>query len=237
VDPFSFAPIAAILNAAYFAVEGLVALLHPVAGSLSAALAIVALTALVRLALIPLGVAQVKAEWARRRLAPKLQALQQKYKNNPRLLQEKTLAMYRSENVSPFAGMLPTLAQVPVVSLLYSLFIRVTINGHANALLAQHLFGVPLGTSFLELVATGSWPALAVFAALFVVMGTVAWLARRASLKLAIAPMSRAIAALSWAPFLTLIFAAIVPLAAALYLATTTTWTLVERAILRKVAS
>jgi YidC/Oxa1 family membrane protein insertase len=46
--------------------------------------------------------------------------------------------------------------------------------------------------------------------------------------------MLRVTRALSWAPFMTVVFAALVPLAATLYLATTTTWTLVERAVLRR---
>jgi YidC/Oxa1 family membrane protein insertase len=39
---------------------------------------------------------------------------------------------------------------------------------------------------------------------------------------------------LSWLPFASVIFAAFVPLAATLYLATTTLWTLIERALLRR---
>jgi YidC/Oxa1 family membrane protein insertase len=77
----------------------------------------------------------VKAEWTRRRLAPKLRALQAKYKKNPELLQRKIAALYKAENASPFARMLPTLAQAPVISLVYALFIRATIDGHANTLL------------------------------------------------------------------------------------------------------
>ena len=47
--------------------------------------------------------------------------------------------------------------------------------------------------------------------------------------------MQRRVAAvLSWAPFITVVFAGFVPLAAALYLTVTTAWTLVERALLRK---
>jgi hypothetical protein len=38
------------------------------------------------------------------------------------------------------------------------------------------------------------------------------------------------------APFITVIFAALVPLAAGLYLLTSTTWTLAERAVLRRFA-
>jgi YidC/Oxa1 family membrane protein insertase len=44
----------------------------------------------------------------------------------------------------------------------------------------------------------------------------------------------RVAGALSWTPFITVVFAGFVPLAAVLYLAVTTAWTLVERALLRK---
>jgi YidC/Oxa1 family membrane protein insertase len=41
--------------------------------------------------------------------------------------------------------------------------------------------------------------------------------------------------ALSWLPFITVVFAAVVPLAATIYLSVTTAWTLAERVILRRV--
>lgn len=240
MDLFSFPPIAAVFNAAYSLVEGLTALFAPLAGAGAAALAIIVLTMLVRTALIPVGISQVKAEWTRRRIAPKLQALQRKHKKNPQLLQEKTMALYKAEKASPFAGMLPTFAQAPVLSLVYALFLRTTVDGHANALLAEHLFGVPLGTSFVSLVAAGAlWPGLAVYAVLFAIMAATAWLSRRTALRLAAptdaaAPLAKLTGILSWLPFITVVFAAFVPLAAALYLVTTTAWTLAERAVLRR---
>lgn len=226
MDPFSFAPIAALLNAAYLGVQALATLFPPAAAG---ALAIVALTVIVRSALIPVGISQVKAEWTRRRIAPKLRALQQKHKKNPELLQRKTAALYKAENVSPFAGMLPTLAQAPVLSLVYALFIRTTVDGHPNALLTEHLLGVPLGAS----VFTAGWPGVLVFAGLFAVMGVTAWLSRRTALRVA-TESTRLTQILSWMPFLTIAFAALVPLAAGIYLATTTAWTLGERALLRR---
>lgn len=237
MDPFSFAPLAHILGAAYALVESIARLLEPVTGSYSAALAIVVLTLLVRTLLIPVGISQCKAEWSRRRIAPKLQQLRRKYRNNPQLLQRKTMALYKSERVSPTAGILPLLLQAPVISIVYALFIRGTIGGHANALLASTIGGVPLGAS---LAATGvTWPGVLVFASLMVVIGTVAWLSRRVAQRIAIQPVDATTTAsinsvLSWLPFITLIVAAVVPLAAALYLATTAAWTLVERALLRR---
>ena len=238
MDPFSFAPIAALFNVAYVAVETLAALFAPVAGTAAAAIAIVALTILVRSALIPVGVSQVKAEWTRRRLAPKLKELQRRYATNPPLLQQKTLELYKRENVSMFAGVLPALAQAPVLSLVYALFLRTTVDGQANALLTEHLFGTPLGGSFAHLVASGAlWPGLGTFGLLFAIMAATAWISRRIALRLAMPGATSGAGGaglLSWLPFASVIFAAFVPLAATLYLATTTLWTLIERALLRR---
>ncbi len=242
MDPFSFAPIAGILDGAYVAVEALVSLIAPVAGQLAAATAVLLLTLLVRTALIPVGVSQVKAERARRRIAPKLQELQAKHKKNPQLLQRKTAELYRAENVSPFAGFLPALAQLPVISLVYALFERSTIHDHGNALLVQQLFGVPLGTSFFGQLAGGHpLPGIVVYLTLFTVMAATAWVSRRTTIRLALPPAPNAApstarinSVLSWLPFLTIVFAAITPLAATLYLTVTTAWTLVERMLLRR---
>jgi YidC/Oxa1 family membrane protein insertase len=234
VDIFAIPAVAAVLGLAYAGLQALTLLVEPFAGEASAALAVVMLTVIVRLALIPVGISQVKAEWTRRRLAPKLAALQRKYTKKPELLQRKTLELYRDENASPLAGLLPVLAQAPVLGVVYTLFIRATINGHANALLAHQLFGAPLGMSLLQAISTGTWAGLAAFAAVLLIMAVVAYLSRRTTLLYATGPVTGAIRAMSWAPFLSLVFAAFVPLAAALYLATSTVWTLGERAVLRR---
>lgn len=245
MDFYSFAPIATALDVAYQLVMTLSSWLAPLAGSNSAALAIVVLTAMVRTLLIPVGLSQVRAEITRRRLAPKLQQLQRKYKNNRELLQRKTMELYTSEKASPLAGIMPTLLQAPVLTLLYGLFIVPTINGHANELLTHELFGAPLGTSLLGAIGAGiTFTHLAVFAGLLAVIAVVAWLSRRAAQRYAPAiadgtppAMAGVTAVLSWLPFLTVAFAAFVPLAATIYLATTTTWTFVERTILRRVVT
>ena len=241
VDIYTFGPIAAVLDAAYQVVSGLQNALDPIAGGASAALAIVIITLALRLLLIPVGASQVRAEFTRRRLAPRLQELQKKYKKNPELLQKKMMELYTSEKASPIAGVLPALAQAPVLSIVYGLFILPTVNGHANGLLAESLFGAPLATSFTHLLATGAiGPDLLVYAALLVVIAAVAFASRRVALAFnrpaddAAPAMARLNSWLSWLPFITVVFAALVPLAATVYLTVTTTWTLVERALLRR---
>ena len=239
MDPFLFPPIAAVLESAYRFVEGLAALLQPIAGASSAALAILVITALVRILLLPVGVSQVKAEGTRRRLYPQILALQRRHRKDPVTLQQRMAELYRAENTSQFAGILPALAQAPVLSVVYTLFVRNSIDGHANALLAQQLFAAPLGGSFVHLFAGGSVGIL-VYLALFCVLAGVAWTSRRIALRLQLvdteAPASaaRITQALSWLPFLTIVFTAVVPLAAAMYLAASATWTLGERMLVRR---
>lgn len=246
MDIYAFPPIAAILDAAYGALTGLADLLQPLAGSAAAAAAVILVTLLVRALLIPVGISQAKAEQTRARLAPKLREIQKRHKKNPERLQRETMQLYKDENTSPFAGCLPVLLQAPVVGILYSLFLRTDIAGHANDLLTHDLFGVSLGTSLVSMLTTGpfSLPTLVVYAALIVIMIVVAEITRRvfrptpvdgspvsSSEMLSSPAMLRMMSALH---YLTAVFAVFVPLAAGLYLTVTVAWTLVQRVLLRR---
>lgn len=241
MDLFAFPPLAALLDAAYGALAGLSTLLTPVAGASAAALAVVLVTLLVRALLIPVGFSTARAEQTRARLAPRLRELQRRHKKNPERLQTEMLALYRDEKTSPFAGMLPVLAQAPVVGLLYTLFIRPEIAGHPNDLLTHDLFGAPLGESLASAVFGGAaTPAtLAVFAVLLLVIVATAEVTRRVFRPAATdddSPMNspamqRVFGALH---YLTAVFALFAPLAAALYLTVTVVWTLVQRMLLRR---
>ena len=241
MDIYTFGPVAAVLDAAYAVVTGLQHLLDPVTGGASAAIAIVLITLLLRLLLVPVGRSQVRAEITRRRLAPRLQELQRKYKGKPEVLQKKMMELYTSEKASPIAGLLPALAQAPVLSIVYGLFILPEVNGHANGLLTENLLGAPLGTSFAHLLTTGAiGPDLLVYGGLLVVIAAVAFASRRVALAFnrpaddAAPAMARMNAVLSWLPFITVVFAALVPLAATIYLTVTTTCTLVERQVMHR---
>ncbi|WP_224285655.1 YidC/Oxa1 family membrane protein insertase, partial [Streptomyces sp. LS1784] len=122
------------------------------------ALAIVLFTVAVRLALHPLARAAARGEKARARLAPKVGALRRKHKDRPERLREALAEMYRKEQVSPFAGCLPVLVQVPFFSVMYRLFTT------PDDLLDHTLFGVPLGLHVTGAHGAGQW---AVFGVLF----------------------------------------------------------------------
>lgn len=85
-------------------------------------IAIVLLTILIKLATWPLTAKSYRANAAMQSLQPKLKELQEKYKDDPKKLNEQTMAMYQKEGVNPLGGCLPMLLQIPVFFALYGLF-------------------------------------------------------------------------------------------------------------------
>ncbi len=233
---FDLPVLSALLAAATAALAALGAVVTP--GG-----AIVLVTVAVRAALIPAGISMARAELARRRLAPRLADLQRRWRRNPERLRRETLALYAAEKISPYAGFLPALAQAPVVTLVYAAFASPTVAGAPNALLEATFFGAELGRRVSDLLSGVALGDL-VFAALIAALIVVAILSRRAALRVAaLAPASVGPAADQAAllarvagvvPFLTVVAALFVPLAATLYLVVTSAWSLVERSLLRR---
>src|SRR5919205_4524792 len=83
---------------------------------------IIALTIVVRAALVPLTLKQIKSMQAMQRLAPEIKALQEKFKDDKQRLQQETMKFYQERKVNPFASCLPLALQMPVfISLFYML--------------------------------------------------------------------------------------------------------------------
>jgi YidC/Oxa1 family membrane protein insertase len=215
------------VDGAYHLVSALVALIEPVAGSLAVAAAIVLFTVAIRLLLHPLSRAAVRGERGRADLMPRIAELRAKHPDDPERLRAEVARLQAESGSSLFAGCLPMLAQLPVFWLMYKLFTTATVAGAPNALLAGSLFGAPLGTAWPLVTATPVFGVLAVLLAL-VAWFTVRWQARRT----AGLPAAPGAALLRLLPFGTVATAAVLPLAAGLYLLTTTTWTVLERALL-----
>lgn len=197
-------------------------------GSLTgAAPAIVLFTIAVRLLLLPLSVRQANAHKARLRLAPEAAALRKRFARDPERLMRETSKLYASGGASMFGGIMPALAQAPFFMVTYRVFVSATIAGHPNLLLAQSAFGVPLGDHLAAVIAGSGLvsPPVLVFAGLFALLAGVAFMTWRRMGD--VRPR-----ALRLMPFLTIVAAAFLPLAAGLYLLVSTAWTAAERAAL-----
>ena len=82
-------------------------------------LAIIALTVLFRLLLMPLTIKQTKSMYEMQRIQPKLKELQAKYKDDKETLQAETLKFYQENKVNPFGGCLPLILQMPIFIALF----------------------------------------------------------------------------------------------------------------------
>ena len=92
-------------------------------GLVSYGYAIILLTIIVKFLLYPLTVKQVKSMTAMQEIAPKMKKIQEKYKDNPQVMQQKVAAMYQEAGVNPLAGCLPLLVQMPILmGMYYSLY-------------------------------------------------------------------------------------------------------------------
>src|SRR5215470_9570252 len=236
-----FALFDAAVQAGYHVLTSVISVLSPLAGSLAGAAAIVTVTIALRVILLPLSYYAVRGQAAQARLLPQLAELQRKYKNQPERLRRELTAVQQREGTSLFAGLLPLLAQWPFFSVLYRLFLTPVISGHPNALLSDQLLGVPLGSRWLA--GAGPFSAHgAVFLGLFALLALVSWasvrLARRFTAAAGAPATARPGGAVGWLtrvlPYLTIVIAAFVPLAAGLYLLTTTAWTAAERTVLMR---
>ncbi|MFB7916592.1 YidC/Oxa1 family membrane protein insertase [Streptomyces sp. NPDC056061] len=239
----------AVMSAFAALVGALADVLHPLFQTASAAAAIVLFTALVRLAVHPLSRAAARGQKARTRLQPQIAELRRKHGKDPERMQRALMDLHKEEKVSPLSGCLPSLLQMPAFFLLYHLFSSQTIGDGPNELLGHRLFDAPLGERWYDALAHGGLFGAQglVYLGLFAIVAAVATFNfRRTKRQMAANPVTPA-TGLDGQPvpgmgamtklmplmsFATLFTVSVVPLAAALYVVTSTTWTAVERAVL-----
>jgi YidC/Oxa1 family membrane protein insertase len=84
--------------------------------------AIVGLTIIVRMLLVPLTVKQIHSMQNMQAHAPQMKEIQRKYKGDRQKLNEELMKFYRENNINPAASCLPLLAQLPIfIGLFYTL--------------------------------------------------------------------------------------------------------------------
>ncbi|SDV01089.1 YidC/Oxa1 family membrane protein insertase [Microlunatus sagamiharensis] len=115
-----------ILQPLYWVVSGILVLFHSVWSPLFGAdngwtwaLSIVSLTVVIRVALIPLFVKQIKSSRSMQLLQPKVRELQKKYGHDREKLGAETMKLYKENNANPLASCLPLLIQMPIFLALF----------------------------------------------------------------------------------------------------------------------
>ncbi len=87
-------------------------------------LAVIALTIVVRIIIFPLSKRVVESQIAMKKIAPEVERLKVKYKNNREEQGKAIFALYKERGVHPFASFGMTLVQLPVLFGLYWVFLK-----------------------------------------------------------------------------------------------------------------
>jgi YidC/Oxa1 family membrane protein insertase len=157
-----------ILQPLYWVVSGILVLFHsvwsPVFGAGNGwtwALSILSLTIVIRVALIPLFVKQIKSSRSMQLLQPKVRELQKKYGHDREKLGAETMKLYKENNANPLASCLPLLIQMPIFLALFRVLNGAatgTAHGHwltihpelVSSLNSSTIFGARISDTFTK---------------------------------------------------------------------------------------
>ena len=109
--------------------------LSPLFGTTSGwtwAFSIIILVVLMRLIMVPLFIKQMHTTRAMSALAPEMQALRKKYKDDKQTLQQETMKLYQQAGVNPLMGCLPFALQLPLFFALFSVLKAITEWTHGQ---------------------------------------------------------------------------------------------------------
>lgn len=128
-------------------------------------IAIVAMTVVVRAALLPFSMKTARSQKAMAALAPEIEKIKQQHKGNTTAQSEAVMALYKDRGVSPLSGCLPLLIQLPILIGVYRVFLKIFEPGSLDLLYSfvphpQTISHLTLGV--LD-ISTGN-PALAILA-------------------------------------------------------------------------
>jgi YidC/Oxa1 family membrane protein insertase len=141
------------------------------------ALSIIGLTVVIRAALIPLFVKQIKSSRNMQLLQPKVKELQKKYGHDREKLTQETMALYRETGTNPFSSCLPIIVQMPIFLALFRL-LNAAAHDKARGVLTKtdvgnlsnaKIFGARIADSFTT---PDTAPSVKILAALLVIAMT-----------------------------------------------------------------
>ncbi len=115
-------------------------------------LAIITLTAFIRLVLYPLSAKGIKSQRAITDLQPEIKEIQAKYKDDKEKQVKEVLEVYKKAKVNPFSGFLPLLVQLPVLIALYRVLWGVQSGEFANILYSFISFPGEINSLFLGFI-------------------------------------------------------------------------------------
>jgi YidC/Oxa1 family membrane protein insertase len=132
-------------------------------------IAIILITVLLRVVLIPFYKKQIESQQKLQELQPQIKAIQEKYKHDKEKQTKETMEFYKKNNTNPFSGCLPLIVQLVFLIGIYRMLITISNDGlvaNASELYAFVPNPGKINEFFIGLIdLTKSSPVLAILAA------------------------------------------------------------------------
>jgi YidC/Oxa1 family membrane protein insertase len=107
--------------------------------------AIILLTIVTRIAILPLSIKQIRSMRSLQAHQPEIKKIQEKYKDDRQRMQREMMAFYQENKINPFASCVPLLLQLPVFLALFYLLRSDEFKEEINAPGSNpDFFGIPL---------------------------------------------------------------------------------------------
>lgn len=131
-------------------------------------IAVIVLTAIIRLLLYPSTAKSIKSQQALSELQPKIEKVKEKYEDEKEKQAKKMMELYQEEDVSPLSGCLPLLIQLPILIGLFRVFWRGFGSEQMKYLYSFMANPGVIDQTFLGLVDLGqASPVMAILAGVF----------------------------------------------------------------------
>ncbi len=160
IGHFIMTPLYYAISAVLVAWHSILSVVLPADGGMSWVLSIIGLTLVIRAALIPLFVKQIKSSRNMQLIQPKVKELQKKYGHDREKLAQETMKLYKESGTNPFASCLPILIQMPIFLALFRLLDHAAKSQQGNGFLTDSLaksfgdskiFGaIPINATFVS---------------------------------------------------------------------------------------
>jgi len=145
IGGFIMAPLYYVISAVLLAFHRVFGSVFGEASGVAWVLSIVGLTLVIRAALIPLFVKQIKSSRNMQLIQPKVKELQKKYGHDRERLAQETMKLYRESGTNPFASCLPILLQMPIFLSLFRLIDQAAKNPEVERGLMTHTLNEQFG--------------------------------------------------------------------------------------------
>lgn len=215
-------------------------------------LSIIGLVIVVRSALIPVTVRQIKSQRRMMDIQPEMKKIQTKYKGkndqfSREAMSRETMALYKKHGTNPFSSCLPILIQMPVFFSLFYVLRKASENTEGIGLMdreltdsfnAASIFGAPLKMNFTQGWESQNWVVVGLLGAIVILMISSQFftqlqiMSKNVSDETKSSPMYRQQKILLYIiPFAFLFSGVTFPLALNIYWMTSNIWTMAQQGI------